>query len=83
MEVDLRCRKCNRWLGKATSNTEKLTIKCGNCKTNNTFNVTFASTINGSLCYSKNRTDLSEATGKGQAKAAETLGAKRSGENHE
>lgn len=83
MEVDLRCRKCNRWLGKATSNTEKLTIKCGNCKTNNEFNVTFASTLRQGLCYDKSRTDLSEATGKGQTKTAEALRAKRSGENHE
>ena len=78
MEVDLRCRKCNRWLGKATSNTEHLTIKCGNCKTNNIYNVTFTSTLKGGLCYSKSRTDLSEAPAKANPKAAGQRKAERS-----
>ena len=78
MEINLKCRNCGRWLGKTNSNTENLTIKCGNCKTNNVYNVTFTSTLKSGLWYSKSRTDLSEATGKGQSKTAEQRKAERS-----
>ena len=80
MEIDLRCKKCGRWLGKATSNTDKLTIKCGNCKSNNVYNITFASTINGAVCYDINRTDLSEPPAKVNLKTAEPHKAERSGD---
>lgn len=71
MEIDLRCKKCGRWLGKATSNTDDLTIKCGNCKNNNVYNITFTSTINGAVCYDRDRTDLSEQPAKVNSKTAE------------
>lgn len=78
MEINLKCRNCGRWLGKTDSNTDNLTIKCGNCKTNNIYNVTFTSTLKGGLCYSKSRTDLSEAPAKANPKAAEQRRAERS-----
>ena len=78
MEIDLRCKKCGRWLGKATSNTERLTIKCGNCKSNNVYNITFTSTLSGAVCYHNKRTDLSGATGKGQLKDRRTAQTERS-----
>ena len=80
MEIDLRCKKCGRWLGKATSNMDNLTIKCGNCKTNNVYNVTFTSTISGAVCYHRNRTELSEQPAKVNSKTAEQLVAERSGD---
>ena len=78
MEINLKCRNCGRWLGKTDSNTEHLTIKCGNCKTNNIYNVTFTSTISTALWYSNNRTDLSEQPAKANPKAAEQRKAERS-----
>ena len=80
MEIDLRCKKCGRWLGKATSNTDNLTIKCGNCKNNNVYNVTFVSTISGAVCYDIDRTELSEAPAKVKLKDRRTAGAERSGD---
>ena len=79
MEIDLRCKKCGRWLGKATSNTEHLTIKCGNCKTNNVYNVTFTSTLNGAVCYDRGRTELSEAPAKVKLKDRRTAGGRTFG----
>lgn len=38
--MDLRCKKCGRWLGH-TDNDCDLEFKCGNCKTNNQFRVHF------------------------------------------
>lgn len=78
MEIDLRCKKCGRWLGKATSNTEHLTIKCGNCKTNNVYNITFTSTLSGAVCYDRNRTELSEQPAKVKLKDRRTAQAERS-----
>ena len=78
MDIDLRCKKCGRWLGKATSNTDHLTIKCGNCKTNNVYNITFTSTISSAVCYHKDRTDLSEQPAKVNSKTAEQHKAERS-----
>lgn len=78
MEINLKCRNCGRWLGKTNSNTENLTIKCGNCKTNNIYNVTFTSTLKGGLWYSKSRTDLSEQPAKANTEAAEQREAERS-----
>lgn len=83
MEVDLKCRKCGRWLGKANADLAGVIIKCGNCKTNNAFSVTFTSTLRQGLCYYKSRTDLSEATGKGQSKTAGQRKAERSEVNNE
>lgn len=78
MEIDLRCKKCGRWLGKATSNTDHLTIKCGNCKTNNVYNVTFTSTLSGAVCYDRNRTELSEQPAKVKLKDRRTAETERS-----
>lgn len=38
--MDLRCKKCGRWLGHTDNNCD-LEFKCGNCKTNNRFNIRF------------------------------------------
>lgn len=78
MEINLKCRNCGRWLGKTDSNTDNLTIKCGNCKTNNIYNVTFTSTLKDGLWYSKSRTDLSEQPAKANTEAAEQRRAERS-----
>lgn len=78
MKINLKCRNCGRWLGKTNGNTENLTIKCGNCKTNNVYNVTFISTLKGGLWYSKSRTDLSEQPAKANTEAAEQRRAERS-----
>lgn len=78
MEIDLRCKKCRRWLGKITSNTDNLTIKCGNCKSNNVYNITFTSTLSGAVCYHKNRTELSEQPAKVNSKDRRTAQAERS-----
>lgn len=78
MEIDLRCKKCGRWLGKATSNTDNITIKCGNCKSNNVYNITFTSTISGAVCYHIDRTDLSEPPAKVNSKDRRTAQAERS-----
>lgn len=38
--MDLRCKKCERWLGRANGDCATI-IKCGNCKANNQFVVHF------------------------------------------
>lgn len=78
MDIDLRCKKCGRWLGKATSNTDHLTIKCGNCKSNNVYNITFTSTLSGAVCYHIDRTELSEQPAKVKLKDRRTAKAERS-----
>lgn len=47
--MDLKCRKCGRWLGHADGNIGETTIKCGNCKTNNKYRVIMMSTYDGKL----------------------------------
>lgn len=78
MDINLKCKKCGRWLGKATSNTDHLTIKCGNCKTNNVYNITFTSTLSGAVCYHIDRTELSEQPAKVNSKDRRTAKAERS-----
>ena len=67
IEIDLRCKKCGRWLGKTSKSVNGLVIKCGNCKTNNTYNVEFQS----NFVYSENRRVDQRSDAKGQSKTAD------------
>lgn len=39
--MDLKCKKCGRWLGHVNQNVSGLQIKCGNCKLLNLFKIVF------------------------------------------
>ena len=67
MEIDLRCKKCARWLGKTCKNVQNLIIKCGNCKYNNVFNVEFQS----QFAYNEIRRVDRSSDAKGQSKTAD------------
>lgn len=73
--MDLRCKQCGRWLGKTEQDCD-LEFKCGNCKTNNRFNIQFHRNPYGeNACVrAKLETERSERTtadADGQMKAAD------------
>lgn len=67
IEIDLRCKKCGRWLGKANSSLAGVVIKCGNCKTNNAYNIEFQS----NFVYHENRRVDRSSNAEGQVKTAD------------
>lgn len=67
IEIDLRCKQCGRWLGKANSSLAGVVIKCGNCKTNNTYNIEFQS----NFVYHENRRVDRSSNAEGQTKTAD------------
>ena len=70
-EIDLRCKKCGRWLGKANASLAGVVIKCGNCKTNNEYTVVMQSDIVRHSWYSRNRRVDQGSNAKGQSKTAD------------
>lgn len=70
-EIDLRCKKCGRWLGKANASLAGVVIKCGNCKTNNEYTIVMQSDIVRHLWYSKNRRVDRSSNAEGQTKTAD------------
>lgn len=71
IEIDLRCKNCGRWLGKANTSLAGVVIKCGNCKTNNEFTVVMQSDIVRHSLYTKNRRVDQGSNAKGQSKTAD------------
>lgn len=70
-EINLRCKKCGRWLGKANTSLTGVIIKCGNCKTNNEFTVVMQSDIVRHSWYARNRRVDQGSNAKGQSKTAD------------
>ena len=70
-EIDLRCKKCGRWLGKANTSLNGVIIKCGNCKTNNEYTIVMQSDIVRRSWYSRNRRVDQGSNAKGQSKTAD------------
>ena len=71
IEIDLRCKKCGRWLGKADNSLAGVVIKCGNCKTNNEYTIVMQSDIAHNSCYARNRRVDQRSDAKGQSKTAD------------
>lgn len=71
IEIDLRCKQCGRWLGKTSKSVNGLVIKCGNCKTNNTYNIEFQS----NFVYHENRRVDRSSNAEGQIKTADDTNA--------
>ena len=76
--MDLTCKKCGRWLGKTDNGANGLTVKCGNCKTNNVYNISTQSAlysdylaIGGGYMYNNNRQSENKAKAAATQKAAE------------
>lgn len=78
-EIDLRCKKCGRWLGKTNTAISDLVIKCGNCKHNNVFNVEFQSNF---VYHEIRRVDRS-SDAKGQSKTADDTNGDRLRQSNE
>ena len=70
-EIDLRCKKCGRWLGKANTSLNGVIIKCGNCKTNNEYTIVMQSDIVRHSWYARNRRVDPRSDAKGQSKTAD------------
>lgn len=70
-EIDLRCKKCGRWLGKANASLAGVVIKCGNCKTNNEYTIVMQSDIVRHSWYHTNRRVDQRSDAKGQSKTAD------------
>lgn len=68
--MNLRCKKCNRWLGTIEHSVDGLVIKCGNCKANNEFNVVMISEFRPSMCYNLDRRGATPQSQQGQSKTA-------------
>lgn len=77
--MNLKCKKCGRWLGKIYNDVNYLVVKCGNCKYNNRYTVTFIGSFSGSPCYSRSRTLPSDSNG--QMKTAERGGVREVNNN--
>ena len=71
IEIDLRCKKCGRWLGKADNSLAGVVIKCGNCKTNNEYTIVMQSDIARHSLYTRNRRVDQRSDAKGQSKTAD------------
>ena len=71
IEIDLRCKKCGRWLGKANASLAGVIIKCGNCKTNNEYTIVMQSDIVRRSWYHTNRRVDQGSNAKGQSKTAD------------
>lgn len=78
--MDLRCKKCGRWLGHTDDNMSGVVFKCGNCKAMNTFNVEFVTPKWMRLVYNKDRRGKDSTEAKGQPKTAENASNNASGE---
>ena len=70
-EIDLRCKKCGRWLGKANNSLASVIIKSGNCKTNNEYTIVMQSDIVRHSWYHTNRRVDQRSDAKGQSKTAD------------
>lgn len=70
-EIDLRCKKCGRWLGKANASLAGVVIKCGNCKTNNEYTIVMQSDIAQNSWYARNRRVDRSSNAEGQVKTAD------------
>lgn len=70
-EINLRCKKCGRWLGKANTSLAGVIIKCGNCKTNNEYTIVMQSDIAHNSWYARNRRVDQRSDAKGQSKTAD------------
>ena len=66
--MNLRCKKCNRWLGTCDHSVDGLVIKCGNCKFNNEFNIVMISEFRPSMCYNADRRGTIPQSQEGQPK---------------
>lgn len=71
IEIDLRCKRCGRWLGKANASLACVIIKCGNCKTNNEFSIVMQSDIAQNSWYARTRRVDQRSDAKGQSKTAD------------
>lgn len=71
IEIDLRCKKCGRWLGKADNSLAGVVIKCGNCKTNNEYTIVMQSDIVQNSLYTRTRRVDQRSDAKGQSKTAD------------
>lgn len=76
--MDLKCKQCGRWLGHTDANIEGVTIKCGNCKANNVFNVEIVAPPFVKFVYNKNRRNNDAAKAEGQSKTAKDASDKAS-----
>lgn len=70
-EIDLRCKKCRRWLGKTNASLAGVIIKCGNCKANNEFSIVMHSDIVRHSLYTRYRRVGQGSNAEGQSKTAD------------
>ena len=69
--MDLKCKQCGRWLGHTDTDMDGVTIKCGNCKTNNVFNVKIVAPKWARFAYNEGRRNDCAKSAEGQSKTAD------------